>query len=71
MNEEEKKAISNLNKLLNDFANNDISEIDLFVINRLIQKQSKMINIMAENLTTPTHDKAWVIEYFENEVKLE
>ena len=29
----------------------------------------KMIDLMSEHLTTPVHDKKWVIEYFENLAK--
>ena len=34
-----------------------------------IEKQSKIINIMAEQLTTDIHSKEWVIDYYEREVK--
>ena len=44
MSEEEKKALENLNKLLEDWDNNDISEIDLFRIYSLIEKQEKVID---------------------------
>jgi len=37
----------------------------------LYKKKSRMVEIMAENLITPTHDKDWVIKYFEDEVELE
>ena len=35
----------------------------------LYKKKSKMINLMAEQLTTPVHNKEWVIEYFEERRK--
>ena len=37
----------------------------------IIQKQEKIIDKMAEQLTTPVHSKEWVIEYYEKEVEKE
>jgi len=37
----------------------------------LYKKKSRMVEIMAEHLTTDTHGKDWVIKYFEDEVELE
>lgn len=37
----------------------------------LYKKKSRIVEIMAENLITPTHGKDWVIKYFESEVELE
>lgn len=37
----------------------------------LYKKKSRMVEIMAEHLTTDTHGKDWVIKYFESEVDLE
>lgn len=34
-----------------------------------IELQSKIIDLMAEQLTTPIHSKKWVKQYFENKVK--
>lgn len=34
-------------------------------------KLKRMVEIMAEHLTTDTHGKDWVIKYFEDEVELE
>ena len=33
------------------------------------KRQQKIINKMAEQLTTPIHNKAWVIKYFEERCK--
>lgn len=33
------------------------------------QLKNKVIELMAEHLTTPVHDKKWVIDYFENLAK--
>ena len=43
MSEEEREALEKLNKLLEDWENNDITEIELFRINKLIEKQQKEI----------------------------
>ena len=34
-----------------------------------IEQKKKIINLMAEQLTTPIHDKEWVIKYFEERCK--
>ena len=34
-----------------------------------LDKKDKIINLMAEQLTTPVHSKKWVIEYFTNKVE--
>ena len=34
-----------------------------------LEIKDKMIDLMSEHLTTPVHDKKWVIEYFENLAK--
>jgi len=42
-----------------------------YVINEYgetIEKQSKMIDLMAEQLTSPINGKEWVIKYYEKEV---
>ena len=35
--------------------------------NNLIEKQDKIIDEMAEQLTTPIHSKEWVIEHYTKE----
>ena len=35
----------------------------------LVEKQQKIIDKMAEQLTTPVHNKEWVIKYFEERCK--
>lgn len=45
-----------------------------YVINeygRTIEKQSKMIDLMAEQLTSPINGKEWVIKYYEDRVENE
>lgn len=39
------------------------SEQSIETILNLIEKQDKLINILAEQLTTPVHNKEWVIKY--------
>lgn len=34
-----------------------------------IEKQDKIINLMAEQLTTPVHSKEWVIEHFNQKIE--
>ena len=34
-----------------------------------VDKKDKVIDLMAEQLTTPVHNKQWVIEYFEEKAK--
>lgn len=34
-----------------------------------LEKKDKIINLMAEQLTTPVHSKKWVIDYFTNKVE--
>lgn len=34
-----------------------------------LEKKDKIINLMAEQLTTDIHSKEWVIDYYEREVE--
>lgn len=45
-------------------ANHRIADLLLILGDR-----DRMINKMAEQLTTPIHDKEWVIKYYEKEIK--
>lgn len=38
-------------------------------LQKKLEKKDKIINLMAEQLTTPVHSKKWVIEYFTNKVE--
>lgn len=58
----------NLIDVKKDFTNACISIETLL---DLYKKKSRMVEIMAEHLTTDLHRKDWVIKYFENEVELE
>lgn len=49
---------------------NDLIEEDL-ECEKEVDKLKRMVEIMAEHLTTDTHGKDWVIKYFEDEVELE
>lgn len=82
MTNEEKKAVEKID-YIQDFIiengqyNADIEDIKCFsTIKNLIEKQAKeleqkekIIDEMAEHLTTPIHSKKDVIEYFENLAK--
>ena len=54
----------------------DKAESDLYEANNrindlldIVKQKEKMIQEMAEQLTTPIHDKEWVIKYFEERCK--
>lgn len=54
----------------------DKAEADLYEANNrindlldIVKQKDKMIQEMAEQLTTPIHDKEWVIKYFEEGCK--
>ena len=34
-----------------------------------LEKKNKIINLMAEQLTTPIHSKEWVIDYYKREIE--
>lgn len=57
MTEIEQDAIEQLQKLLNDFDNEDISETDLWVINNLIKKQQKEIEGLKQCLRVYANKK--------------
>lgn len=54
----------------------DKAEADLYEANNrindlldIVKQKDRMIQEMAEQLTTPIHDKEWVIKYFEERCK--
>lgn len=54
----------------------DEAEADLYEANNrindlldIVKQKDKMIQEMSEQLTTPIHDKEWVIKYFEERCK--
>ena len=54
----------------------DKAEADLYEANNrindlldIVKQKDKIIQEMAEQLTTPIHDKEWVIKYFEERCK--
>lgn len=83
MSEEEKKIIEEIKKgkkigiyeLIRTFKREGIENfitvrrkyIDKMI--NLINNQQKIINLMAEHLTTDYHSKEWVIKYFEERCK--
>lgn len=40
----------------------------IYDLKEQIRLKNKQIDLMAEQLTTPTHNKEWVKKYYENEV---
>ena len=43
--------------------------IEIVEQDSIIRKKDKIINLMAEQLTTDIHSKEWVIDYYEREVE--
>ena len=48
--------------------NNNGLDLDVVEL-KYYKKLVKIINLMAEQLTTPVHSKKWVIDYFTNKVE--
>lgn len=69
MLEEKDNKISQL-KNMNEFQSKDIKKIVdyTFELNKEIEQQDKIIDLMSEQLTTPMHNKEYVKQYFENKV---
>lgn len=67
------KAKENLKGYLNWLKTNGFSMAEndeaIQIILSELDKKDKIINLMAEQLTTPVHSKKWVIEYFTNKVE--
>ena len=72
-----KKALEDLVKLEKE-KNEKIKELelDLYEANNrinylldIVEYKREVIELMAEQLTTPVHNKEWVIEYFEERCK--
>ena len=57
---EENGRLREENKILRHGLKENTEEIDML---------NGIINLMAEQLTTPVHSKKWVIEYFTNKVE--
>ena len=47
-----------------------ISNNDVDILIRAYEKQKKMIDLMAKDLTTPVNNKEWVIDYYKKEAEL-
>lgn len=73
--DEEEKVIKRLMLMERWKVSGDVCTQDelnsIGILLNLYKKKSKMVEIMAEHLTTPIHGKEWVIKYFEDEVELE
>ena len=75
MNKEEigrvKKIIEDIEECgLSDCSSNKKLDCNLLrkVLSEL-EKQDKIINLMAERLTTPIHSKEWIIDYYKREIE--
>lgn len=68
-----KEKDNRINQLenMNEFQSKDIKKIVdyTFELNKEIEQQDKIIDLMSEQLTTPVHDKEYVKQYFENKAK--
>lgn len=66
------KQDNRINQLenMNEFQSKDIKKIVdyTFELNKEIEQQDKIIDLMSEQLTTPIHDKKWIKKYYENKV---
>lgn len=79
MNEEEKKKLRDINfKVINclDKLKGLIERDEIIYLFKILEKQQaeiekkdKIINKMAEQLTTPIHSKEWVKNYYEREIE--
>ena len=67
-----KEKDNRINQLenMNKFQSKDIKKIVdyTFELNKEIEQQDKIIDLMSEQLTTPIHDKKWIKKYYENKV---
>lgn len=65
-----KEKDNRINQLenMNEFQSKDIKKIVdyTFELNKEIEQQDKIIDLMSEQLTTPVHDKEYVKQYFKN-----
>lgn len=66
-------SVEDVNIILQELEN---TKADLYEANRriadlllILGDRDRMINKMSEQLTTPIHDKEWVIKYYEKESK--
>ena len=47
----------------------DCQMIAMETVLNLLEKKDKIIDLMAEQLTTPVHSKEWVIEHFNQKIE--
>ena len=73
LNDEAKRLFEAIMKIAD---RKDEAEADLYEANNrindlldIVKQKDRMIQEMAEQLTTPIHDKEWVIKYFEERCK--
>lgn len=62
---EDTKIIEKQKQMINDLIEEELE------CEKEVNKLERMVELMAEHLTSPTNGKDWVIKYFEDEVELE
>lgn len=67
MNEEE--AMERVEKYIKSFNGNALDCVAIGTLLNLLEKKDKIIDLMAEQLTTPEHNKEWVIDYYKRKVE--
>ena len=67
--EELDKKTSLINTMQAEFDRLEDLEDDTDMLKFELKKKNKMIDLMAEDLTTPIHDKKWVKKYYEEKVE--
>ena len=68
----EKEAIERCKQLIKVEHANWIgisNQLAIITVLNLIEKQDKIIDLMAEQLTTPVHSKEWVIEHYNQKIE--
>ena len=67
--EELDKKTSLINTMQSEFDRLEDLEDDTDMLKFELKKKNKMIDLMAEELTTPIHSKEWVKGYYEDKAK--
>ena len=74
MTEEELKKLEEFEDIFGNTPFQNIQKIKEYIQNNFVSvdlynKEKAIVDLMAEQLTTPIHSKEWVIKYFEDEIK--
>lgn len=75
-NEELERIMNDYNNMIDEIINCALHDKELLIAQELMKKQKKelekkdkIINLMAERLTTPINSKEWVIDYYKRKVE--